>query len=61
MIKSELITAIAKKQIHLNAQDIERAINCIITAMTSPFKVFLEDNYRFQNDSIQQRVTKIHQ
>ena len=35
MIKSELITAIAKKQIHLNAHDIERAINCIIAAMTN--------------------------
>jgi hypothetical protein len=28
---------------------------------TSPFKVFLDDNCRFKNDSIQQRITKIYQ
>jgi hypothetical protein len=32
-----------------------------IAVGASPFKVFLEDNCRFKNDSIQQRVTKIHQ
>ena len=34
---------------------------CFLVSLDSPFKVFLEDNCRFQNDSIQQRVTKIHQ
>jgi hypothetical protein len=27
----------------------------------TPFKVFLDDNCRFKNDSIQQRITKIYQ
>ncbi len=28
---------------------------------STPFKVFLDDNCRFKNDSIQQRITKIYQ
>ena len=34
MIKSELITAIAKKQPHLNQRDVEQVVHCLIEFMT---------------------------
>ncbi len=34
MIKSELITAIAKKQPHLNQRDVEQVVHCLIESMT---------------------------
>jgi integration host factor subunit beta len=35
MIKSELITAIAKKQSHLSISDVELAVKCLIESMTN--------------------------
>ena len=34
MIKSELITALAKKQPHLQKDDVEVAVNCLLEQMT---------------------------
>jgi integration host factor subunit beta len=35
MIKSELITAITKKQSHLSSHDVELAVKCLIESMTN--------------------------